>query len=242
MTGKLTDGDHLEFKNIVLELAVGHGRAYAVLGKTMRFDAHLAEHVEDRGIYIAVALKLDDHQVARLGILGGLIVVKLHVEVYGQTFSLTIVDKRDALELVLYSRDYTVEGLACQPLNKRRTPGGNDIGLLLRRHRYTLFLGAPMIVLGLHFKECRVAVDIGAHTNLLARLLAIMVLNKESMLGRIPICSAVIGYTLTLNLLGEVFTLHQLQDFGKLMLIGYEFCVGAVHQFDATHLVKRDGR
>ena len=63
----------------------------------------------------------------------------------------------------------------------------------------------------------------------------------EEVLWRVPIGGAVIGNAHSLNLLCKVLALRQFQELCQFAFAGDELCIGAVHEFNAAHLIERDG-
>ena len=238
---QLGDSDEFFLEKIVLQLGVCHHGADAVFREARWFDAHLPQEVEDRREHITVALEFYDDQFARLGIALGFVVVELDVEINGQAFGLTIVDEGDAVETVLHGRRDVVERAPGEALDEGSAACVDYFLAVMRRHGDAFFLGSTVVVFRFHLEESEVAVQVSADANLLTRCPGVVMLEEETVLGGVPVDGTIGGYALVLDLLHEIFTLRQLQKFYQLAFAGDELGVGAIHQFDAAHLIERDG-
>ena len=232
------DSDQLFIETITLQMIVCHHTAYAVFGEAGGVDAQSPQQFQDGGIDIAVALQLDNHQVAGLGILIGLIVVETDIKINGEALGLAHIHEGDALEAVLYRGIDIVHRLACELLCKLAAACFLDDVTVVIGYCYALFLRPPMIILGLHFQEREVAVQIGANTNLLARSTAIMMFQIKAVAGRVPIHGTIIGDSRAVDLLRIVITLRQLQQRRQLLFVRHKLRIGTVHELDTAHLIE----
>jgi len=89
---------------VLLQLGVSHCHADAALREARGMDVEVAQDVLDRTEDVSVALQFDDDDVARVAVQTRIKVVETHVEVDGETFRLSFVHQRDAVEVVLHDR------------------------------------------------------------------------------------------------------------------------------------------
>ena len=138
----------------------------------MGHDSQLAQHGQDRRRHEAVALELDDDNVAHKTVVAGDDVVEAEVQVNGQTLGLALVDQGDAVEAVLQLRQHrgciVVQGLAeevsilsAAEVDGRQTAGGEVV------KADALLLGTSVVVLGLHLKVIQMRVHVRADAQLL---------------------------------------------------------------------------
>ena len=232
------DSNQLWFEEVGLQLTVCHHRADAVFGEARRLDAHLAQDVEDGGEDVAVALQLYDYQVACSGICVGLVVVERDVEVYGQALGLSVVHECDTLETVLHGLYDVVERSACELAYEFVAARFDQQLPVVVGNGDALLLSAPVVVLRLHLKESEVAVEIGPHADLLAGCPPVVVLQEETVPRGVPIDRAVVRYAVSVDLLGEIFALGQLEHGSQFGLAGDELRVSSVHQLYSAHLIQ----
>ena len=216
----------------------------------MRVDSELLEHAQYGRELQAVALQFDDDYARKVFGLPGFDVVEAQVEVYGEPFGLGLVDERDARESVLdllFERGCIVSEVLAKELavapelfvlleEKDVVAGLSGVEAL---HRHALFLGAPVVVLGLHLEEVQVGVYVTAYAKLLPVGVSVVVDAEHLAVGRVKIGGIVFGNAQPIDLLHSVSFACKLKKACQHGRVGDELCVGTVHQFDAAHLLKR---
>ena len=76
------------------------------------------------------------------------------------------------------------------------------------------------------------------HASEVRSMMELMMLQKETVIVCVPVCSHVIGYTAVVVELCIVFTLRHLKKTDQIILTGNKFGVRPVHQADTRHLLQ----
>ena len=241
------DAAHAFFKAVLLERGVGKCHAHAVLAEPVRLDAQLQQQVEDgRGLQ-AVALEFDDGQPGH-GACGAVGVVdKGQRGVDGESLGAGAVHQRDALELIL-QRGYQRPVVVTQPAVQKLV----DVAAALPDHAgpqrqivggqgHALFVGALVVVLGLHLQVVQPRGHIRPHAQFLAVEMPVLVHDIHRALGGVEVQGVVGRQTQAIGLLGAVLAPSQLKQSAQHRHRCHKLGVGAVHQLDGAHLLERDG-
>ena len=219
---------------------VRHGSADAIFAKSHRHDSEVVKILSYRRIYVAVALQLDDNDVAHLLVASVLRIVELQVEVDGEAFGHTMVDEGDAVEEVLDVRMQMVDGVP--RLLDQELTGLLALEYALETGHLDAFLFcAAVVVLVLDLKEGRARFLIGAYTDLLSYLAACLVHIVHAVVVGVKVDGVISRCGLAVEHLDVVLRscgqkqrleLHQRDD---------ELRIDTVHQLYSAHLFERDG-
>lgn len=154
----------------MLDERVGKHTAHAIFAKALGLDAHITQNLPDGRIHTTVAFQFYDSHLGELIGVIGLVVVKPHSQVDGQSLGAGTIDKRDTAKPVLERQLYIAKGIPCMLaqkfVNKRQVKivGVGDFD--------TLFLCSPLVVLVFHLQKREVRAYVGAHPDFFPHFLA----------------------------------------------------------------------
>ena len=204
----------------------------------MGLDAQLTEHLQYRGEHLAVALQLDNHQIAHIQLSVALQVAEAQTAVDGQALRLALVDQRDAREVVVQRRLQGVDTIAEVLAQKEALLRIFQIHVA---HLNALLLGAPVVVLRLDLHELQATDAIGTEAYLLTVGMSPLVLVVHVKLCGVEVRGVVLQITLAVYLLHVVVLLGQQEKLSQLLRVGHKLGVRAVHQLHTAHLFECDG-
>lgn len=216
---------------------VRHGSADAIFAESHRHDSEVVKILSYWRIDVAVALQLDDNDVAHLLVASVLRIVELQVEVDGEAFGLCIVHKRDAVEVVhQFCRDIS-DANVCVFFNKLFTlvyivPVVDAIDL------DSLLVGTSFVILVLNLEEREVAVFVSAHSHLNSVGTSVVMIHIHRIAHSIKVDRAIRAYSLAIQFLHEITVLNHLEQSRKLSSVGNILVVQSVHQLYSRHLFK----
>ena len=107
-------------------------------------------------------------------------------------------------------------------------------------HIHALLLGAPVVVLGLHFQEVEPGVHVGTDAQFLAPGVAVLVNDVHVVVRRVEVSRVVARNAHPVDVLGAVVVVGERQQEFKPADRRDKLGVGAVHQLNATHLIESD--
>ena len=157
-------------------------------------------------VYPAVLLEFYDHEIAKRGLGTASEIPEAKVYVYREPFGHGLVDKSETAEVGCRFRSYVFMAPPRLLLEEiRRFLQGSKIHHVICRNTDTLLLRTSPIVFSLDFKKCLIIYEIGPHTYLLARLLAVPMCRIHLKIRRIVInrgirqqpLTAYLAYTIT---------------------------------------------
>ena len=171
ITQNFLDAAQAGLDAVAAQTRVSEGRADAVLREAMWMDAQVAEFVQDGRRLVAVALELDDDEVAHRTLLACGDVIEAQVGIDGKTLGLGLVYQCDAVETVLDLFGETLRGI--MKIGTQELVVVDEIliltmelNIVLRMegvelfHSDTLLLRAAVVILRLHLQETQSGTDV----------------------------------------------------------------------------------